>query len=158
NYATFHSASIIWGLVAPKRSFNDQDYGVTLHGFWIGLLLPIPFYFLQKRFPNSWVRNIHIPVILSAAGVLPPAPPATFVFYFVVGFVFNFWLKRYRSAWWERYAFATSAGLDSGLAISTVIIFFALSNNDINMPEWWGTESSCRNENVATLEPTPIPA
>ncbi|KAI8867405.1 OPT superfamily oligopeptide transporter [Ramicandelaber brevisporus] len=156
--ATFYSASIIWGLIAPKKTFNDQDYRVTLHGFWIGALLPIPFYFLQKRYPNSWIRNVHVPVILSASGLLPPAPPALFINFCVVGFIFNYVLKRYRSTWWERYAFATSAGLDSGLAISTVIIFFALQNNDIAMPDWWGTESSCRNENKATLPKLPRPS
>ncbi|KAI8865745.1 OPT superfamily oligopeptide transporter, partial [Ramicandelaber brevisporus] len=155
--ATFYSASIIWGLIAPKKTFNDQDYGVTLHGFWIGALLPIPFYFLQKRYPNSWVRNIHIPVVLSASGLLPPAPPALFINWAIVGFVFNYLLKRYRTTWWERYAFALSAGMDSGMAISTVIIFFALSNNGVVMPEWWGNDSSCHAENMPLIEPVPTP-
>ncbi|KAI8867004.1 hypothetical protein GQ42DRAFT_63417 [Ramicandelaber brevisporus] len=149
--ATFFSASVIWGLIAPKKTFNDQDYGVILHGFWIGAILPVPFYFLAKKFPHSWVRNVHIPVILAACGSIP-APPADLLWFCIVGFIFNYWLKRYRTTWWERYAFAFSAGMDAGLAIATVVIFFALVNPGVEL-EWWGNEVSCRKQNKPTIAP-----
>ncbi|KAI8869385.1 oligopeptide transporter 7-like protein [Ramicandelaber brevisporus] len=153
---TFYSASIIWGLIAPQKSFNEQDYSAILHFFWIGALLPVPFYFLQKRFPNSWVRNIHVPVILAASGFLPPAPPVEYTAWFVVGFFFNYFLKRYRSMWWEKYAFATSAGLDSGTAIAGIILFFAITFNGTTL-EWVGNEGVCRKAGSATFEATPAP-
>ncbi|KAJ2817492.1 hypothetical protein IWW50_006151, partial [Coemansia erecta] len=42
----------------------------------------------------------------------------------------------YRNAQWNRYAFALSAGLDSGLAISGIVTYFAFMN--VKMPDWWG--------------------
>lgn len=35
-------------------------------------MLPIPFYFITRRWPNSWVRYIHIPIMF--AGCLNWAP------------------------------------------------------------------------------------
>ena len=32
----------------------------------------------------------------------------------------------------------TAAGLDSGLIIATIIIFFAITFPDVNIPQWWG--------------------
>ncbi|KAI8865697.1 oligopeptide transporter [Ramicandelaber brevisporus] len=150
--ATFFSASLIFGLASPKRVYNDQDYALNLHGFWVGVLLPIPFYYLARRYPDSWVAHIHIPVILSSSGWLPPSPPVDYSAWFLVNLFFNFYVKRYRTAFWERFAFAISAGLDAGLAVSTVLIFVALTNNGYNI-EWWGTQRVCRNAGVATNGP-----
>ncbi|KAG0063554.1 hypothetical protein BGZ92_005958, partial [Podila epicladia] len=41
-------------------------------------------------------------------------------------------------SWWSRYNYLTSAALDSGVAIAGLVIFFALQNNKINFPYWWG--------------------
>lgn len=38
----------------------------------------------------------------------------------------------------SRYSYITSAALDSGLALSTIVIFFALLLPQIDPPQWWG--------------------
>ncbi|KAF9318307.1 OPT super, partial [Podila minutissima] len=40
--------------------------------------------------------------------------------------------------WWSRYNYLTSAAMDSGLAISGLVIYFALQANNIDFPNWWG--------------------
>lgn len=40
--------------------------------------------------------------------------------------------------WWSRLNYLTSSGLDLGLALSTLVIFFAFTLNNINPPSWWG--------------------
>ncbi|KAF8924786.1 hypothetical protein BGZ52_007757, partial [Haplosporangium bisporale] len=49
-----------------------------------------------------------------------------------------FWLRRYRYDWWSRYNYLTSAALDSGLAICSLVIYFALQNQETVFPTWWG--------------------
>lgn len=36
------------------------------------------------------------------------------------------------------YNYITSAALDSGLALCTILIFFALLLPKVNPPNWWG--------------------
>ncbi|KAI8869615.1 hypothetical protein GQ42DRAFT_106044, partial [Ramicandelaber brevisporus] len=125
---TFYSASIIFGAIGPHRVFNEQSYSVALHGFWIGLVLPVPVYLAARRYQQiaSWISNIHIPAILSAAQVLPPMPPSGFVGWFVVGFIVNYCLKRWQPMIWQRHAFSVSAALDLGTVVAGVVIYFAV--------------------------------
>jgi hypothetical protein len=57
----------------------------------------------------------------------------------IIGFIFNFVIKRRSPAWWAKYNYVTSAGLDSGLAISLIVIFLCLSLPKGGIPfNWWG--------------------
>ncbi|KAJ2589631.1 hypothetical protein H4R99_007393 [Coemansia sp. RSA 1722] len=134
-----YSASIIWNLIGPLKVFGEgSPYSPLLWGFLFGLFLPIPIYFLQRRFPsNRLLKNIYIPVILSGIVGLPPMPPVDFPMWFLFGFIFNFLIHRYWNMWWQRYNFTLSAGLDSGLALSGIFQFLALSQNGIKL-NWWG--------------------
>jgi OPT family oligopeptide transporter len=99
--STFYSASVIWGAVGPAKMFaGSSPYSAMLYFFLIGLVLPIPFYFLAKRYPNSWVRYIHIPLIFNATGMMPPAVPLNFSMWCAGGFVFMYWIRKYRHDWW----------------------------------------------------------
>lgn len=73
---TFYSASIIWGAIGPARMFaSGSPYQSMLWFFLVGLVLPVPFYLLARKYPKSWVKYIHIPLILNATGMMPPAVP-----------------------------------------------------------------------------------
>ncbi|KAJ1885194.1 hypothetical protein LPJ66_010239, partial [Kickxella alabastrina] len=136
-----YSASIIWNLIGPLKVFGEgSPYSPLLWGFLFGIFLPIPVYFLQRRFPSvQWLKHVYIPVILSGIVGLPPMPPVDFPMWFLFGFIFNFLIHRYWNMWWQRYNFTLSAGLDSGLALSGIFQFLALSQNGINL-DWWGNQ------------------
>lgn len=120
-----------------------STYSSLLYGFLIGALLPIPSWILMKKFPHiQWLKYIHFPIMLSAAIMMPPAPPGNFPSWLLVGFIFNFILFRYARAWWKRYAYVFSAAMDCGVAVSVIVIFFTLQNNGIDFPTWWGTGGS----------------
>ncbi|OZJ07038.1 hypothetical protein BZG36_00095 [Bifiguratus adelaidae] len=139
--SVFYSASVIWGVIGPARQFgNGSPYQPVLWFFLIGAVLPIPFYFLSKRFPNSWVKYIHIPLIFNATGIMPPALPINFSMWIFVGFIFMYWMRKYRHAWWQKYNYILSASQDSGLAfgilITSICLFFAPW-----YPVWWGSDA-----------------
>ncbi|RUS27410.1 hypothetical protein BC938DRAFT_483292 [Jimgerdemannia flammicorona] len=137
NAKTFYSASVIWGVIGPAKMFGGESpYSVVLWFFLIGAVLPIPFYFLAKRYPNSFFKHVHMPVLLSATGFMPPASPVNYTSWVFVGFVFMFYLRKYHAAWWAKYNYITSAALDSGLAVSTLVVFAVSSA--IPPPVWWG--------------------
>ncbi|KAI9027412.1 OPT family small oligopeptide transporter [Phycomyces nitens] len=139
NARTFYSASIIWGVIGPGKMFGiGSQYSATLWFFLIGFLLPIPFWLLTKKFPNQkWLAYVHIPLIFNATGMMPPAVPLNFSMWCLVGFIFMYWLRKYRHNWWSKYNYVTSAALDSGTAIAGLIIFGVVAGSGYT-PDWWG--------------------
>ncbi|KAJ1956794.1 hypothetical protein GGI12_005210, partial [Dipsacomyces acuminosporus] len=134
---TFFSASVIWGLVGPARLFgNSSPYHPVLFLFILGALLPIPIWLYTRKFPNSWVQHIHTPLLFIAIGYMPPAPSHVYTNWFIGCFFFNYLWHKYYNRAWQRYAFALSAGLDCGLAISGIIVYYIFQ--DVKLPQWWG--------------------
>lgn len=133
---------MIWGAIGPRRIYGDGGiYHPLEWGFLVGALLPIPFYLLTKRFPGSWVRYIHIPLLLN--GVLYYCPynisyvwPAV-----LVGFAFNHYIKQRYTRWWQKYAYVLTSSFSAGIAIAGVVIFFAVEYHPVAL-NWWGNTVS----------------
>ncbi|THC94177.1 hypothetical protein EYZ11_006350 [Aspergillus tanneri] len=71
---THFNTSLIWGAVGPQRYFTSQvGYGSLLFFFIIGAVLPVPIYLLQRRYPRSLWRRVHVPLFLGGLNYLPPA-------------------------------------------------------------------------------------
>ncbi|SAM03355.1 hypothetical protein [Absidia glauca] len=139
NMNLFGASSVIWGLIGPGKFFASSSlYAFLPYFLLIGFLLPIPFWLLARRFPNSWVRYISIPVVMLGPAPYPPAPTTAGTSFALVGFVFNFFVKRRYNAWWRKYNYVLSAALDSGVAIAAIVIFFAFQYSNISFPTWWG--------------------
>ncbi len=49
-----------------------------------------------------------------------------------------------------RFNYITSAGLDVGLAICTIVIILSLNLTNTSMPSWWGV--SAANNNADNLD------
>ncbi|KAJ1952311.1 hypothetical protein EC988_003623, partial [Linderina pennispora] len=138
---TFFSASVIWGLVGPERMFGTESiYHSMMYLFILGLLLPIPFWLYTRKYPDSWVKHIHTPMLFIASGYMPPAPSHVYFNWWVGCFALNFLWGRLFNRGWQRYAFSLSAGLDCGLAISGIVTYYAFQN--VALPHWWGMEST----------------
>lgn len=141
--STFYTASVIWGLVGPRRIFgNLGHYSHVNWWFLFGALAPCLVWLAQKTFPSQkWIRFIHMPVLLGSTAMMPPASAVNFTSWIIVGFISGFVFFRYRPAWWERYNYIFSGGLDAGTAFMTILVFFSLQYvNNIGV-EWWGNGS-----------------
>jgi len=140
--STFAQAMLIWGGIGPQRIFSvGAPYSPVLWFFLVGALLPLPFYFLAKRYPLSIWRYVNIPVMFSGLGAIPPASGMNYASWALVGFIFNYCIRRYRFRWWMRYNYILSAALDSGVAVSSIVIFFCLlyPRGGIQL-KWWGND------------------
>jgi OPT family oligopeptide transporter len=135
----FFSASVIWGLIGPARVFSPgQIYSGLLAFFVVGAVTPVIIYFVAKRYPRSAAKYLMAPLIFGGAGSIPPATPLNYLSWGIVGYVFQFVIKKRHFRWWSRLNYLTSAGLDLGLAIGTIVIFVAFTLHDIEPPQWWG--------------------
>ncbi|KAH0596138.1 hypothetical protein MHUMG1_05999 [Metarhizium humberi] len=137
----FFSASVIWGLIGPDRMFSPgRIYSALFLFFVLGAIVPIVVYFGFKRYPKSPLQYVMAPLIFGGAGAIPPATPLNYFSWGIVGFIFQYWIKKRHFGWWGRLNFLTSCGLDLGLALGTLFIFFAFTMHGIEAPKWWGNE------------------
>ncbi|KAJ7498737.1 OPT oligopeptide transporter [Mycena latifolia] len=141
----FGTASIIWGVIGPARQFSQgQIYYSLTFFFLIGFLCPLGAWLVHKKWPNSWVRYLNFPVIFSGTGAIPPASAINYVPWAIVGFIFQYVIRRRHFAWWTKYNYVLSAALDAGVAISAIFIFFVLQYpmggaiGATTVQTWWG--------------------
>lgn len=140
-YRVTFDASVIWGLIGPRRLFGPGGlYRNLIWLFLIGAVLPVPIWAFSKMFPEKkWIALINIPVISYGFAGMPPATPTNIASWLITGTIFNYFVFRYRKRWWQKYNYILSAALDAGTAFMGVLLFFALQNENKNL-KWWGTD------------------
>ncbi|KAJ6626902.1 OPT oligopeptide transporter protein-domain-containing protein [Mycena sp. CBHHK59/15] len=136
----FATASLTWGGIGPARLFSPGGmYNPLLYGFLVGALLPVPFYYLARRYPLSYWRYINIPVFFGGVGAIPAASAYNYAAWATTGFIFNFVMRRRHFRWWMRYNYILSAALDAGVSISLIVMFFTVVYPKGGFTiEWWG--------------------
>ncbi|CAK5266492.1 unnamed protein product [Mycena citricolor] len=122
---TFFTASVLWGTLGPKRMFGQGGiYNSLLYCFLIGAALPIPFYFLRKRFRS--LEHVHLPVIIYGGLIWAPGSIANIWPAVPVAWLFNVFIKKRYLAWWGKYNYITTTAFSAAIAISAIVIFFAV--------------------------------
>lgn len=138
----FYDASVIYGLIGPRRVFGDLGHYSAVNWFFLaGALAPVLVWVASKIFPGQkWIKLINIPLVLSATGMMPPASAVNYTSWLIIGFISGFVAYRYKREWWKRYNYVLSAGLEAGAAFMAVLIFFALQYSKEIRLAWWGND------------------
>jgi len=137
----FFTASAVWGIVGPSRQFGSSSiYHPQLYALLVGVFLPIPFWLWQRKYPQTRLKYINIPVLINGVGYIPPATGINYSSWFAVGFTFQYLIRKRNFAWWSKFNYVLSAGLDCGTLICALFIFFvlALPFKQSIQPQWWG--------------------
>ena len=139
NGRSFFSSSVVWGVIGPTRAFGSQSIYKYFNFFWLlGAVFPIALWGLTKVMRHRYISNLHGPILIGAMAWLPPATPLSFFSWVIFGLIFNLWIRKRWHGWWREYNYITAAALDTGLILSTVVIFFALTLPGVEAPKWWG--------------------
>lgn len=71
----------------------------------------------------------------------PPFNGVNFTSWAMVGFIFQWFMRRSHFRWWMRYNYLTAVGLDAGVIFALIIIFFSVQfpKGGINV-NWWGND------------------
>ena len=78
------------GLIGPTRQFGSGSlYHGHLWALLVGALLPLPFWWWQRRFPDTRLKYVNIPVFLNGPTCIPPATGINYSSWFLVGFIFR---------------------------------------------------------------------
>lgn len=160
----FYSASVLFGAFGTERVFGKTGssakgatgglYPFLKWCFLIGVVVALIFYAVQytipqliaKRYPERKVQMQRLserlgkinPVVINA-GILGFAPGN--LMYTTGGVylaaVWTLYIKKRYRTWWTKYTYVAVAGVNVGLALSAIIIFFALQYIDVEL-NWWG--------------------
>ncbi|VAH39539.1 unnamed protein product [Triticum turgidum subsp. durum] len=136
----FFDASVIWGLVGPKRIFGTHgNYEAVNWFFLIGAAGPVIVYIFHRIFPSQkWILMINLPVLIGATAQMPAATAVNYNSWLLIGTIFNLFVFRYRKTWWQRYNYILSGALDAGVAFMAVLLYFTLTMENRTV-DWWGT-------------------
>lgn len=174
---TFFTAAVFWGTVGPRKIWGvGGPYASTLVGFPLGIVFVVVFYLLNRKWPKNPIwRNAH-PVVMMTGGLswapynlayMWPAVP-------VSAFSWLYLKKRYLALWSKvclvpsrvvsdanvccvQYNFVTSAAFSCAIALSGVLIFFAVQLPEVEV-SWWGNNvpyEGCDGRNNCTLMKVP---
>jgi hypothetical protein len=83
-------------------------------------------------------KFLHTPFYVPSPNSIERATPLSFFAWVYFGLLFNHLLHARCPAWWRKYNYITAAGLDAGLILSTIVIFFAITLPGVEIPQWWG--------------------
>lgn len=157
NETSLFSASVVWGVIGPKRIF-DHQYPVLKWMFLLGAGLAVVCWFVQFCLPQLLLQKFpkHSRLILRLRRIVTKANPLTLcsgmlfwsprnLSYFTgmvyIAAFFNWFLLSRFQSWWKKYTYVFSAGMDTGVALSGIVIFFAVQYNNYEL-KWWGNEVS----------------
>ncbi|KAK7829367.1 oligopeptide transporter 6, partial [Quercus suber] len=122
----FFDASVIWDsldLVESLETLANMEISIAI--------APLLVWLAHKAFPKqNWIRLIHMPVLLGATSMMPPASALDHCWV-------SLWIcgVQIQPDMWKRYNYVLSGGLDAGTAFMTVLLFLALGATQI---QWWG--------------------
>ncbi|KAJ3270451.1 hypothetical protein HDV01_007811 [Terramyces sp. JEL0728] len=108
-----------WGAIGPARFWGD-NYAVLNWGYFIGFVLPFIPWLLNKAFPSKYWRMINIVVIANSA--FPSGyPQVGIVTPFIVAFICQFYLYRYKRDFWEKYVWIICIAFDSASSLIAIL-------------------------------------
>ena len=99
---TSFTSSVLWGTLGPKKMFGvGAIYNGLLWFFLIGAILPIPPYFLSRKW--KVFRYFHAPVFLHGGFSWAPYNLANIWPAVPVAWLFNYYIRKRYLGWWSKY-------------------------------------------------------
>ncbi|KAF7059465.1 hypothetical protein CFC21_066369 [Triticum aestivum] len=138
-----YNEMVVWGLIGPRQMFFKGVYSKLVYFFLIGIIAPIPFWILARRFPEKkWIKLIRVPVLFMLGAQMPPARAVNYICWFVLGFIFNYIIFRRCKELWARYSLLFSVAMDTGIAAMALLTMLVLQMRGINGINGWGSSVS----------------
>ncbi|KAK2595056.1 oligopeptide transporter 6 [Conoideocrella luteorostrata] len=182
--APLYASSLMWGLLGSDRMFNSV-YPLFKWCFLIGAgvallflagqglgpkylpgmreairakLSPSRFNTLDRTLFRFIASLMWLNPVLIIQGIQHWAPSnlAYKTPGFILSYVFMYWLPRHRLAWWSKYNYVLSAALTAGLAVSALVMFFAVGYHPVSL-KWWGNTVSTAGVDGKQVGWMPIP-
>lgn len=137
---TQYNAHLVWGLFGSHLFTLGGRYSWVLWFFLAGAAVAAVISALQMWKPKSFWKHINPTLFFGGATLIPSVTGFNYSTWAITGFIFNFYIHRKHNAWWKKYNLVLSVGMDCGVAIAAIIIFFAVVYTGASDRYlWWGT-------------------
>lgn len=157
NIQQFNTLAIAWSIAKDMFSVGAKYQWVTL-AYLLGFVVPIPMYLGNKIWPHRAWSYFNFSIIAWYMGWLFVGINASITMYFVIGFFAQFYLRKYRPRWFNKYNYIVSAALDGGTQTIVFVLTFAVfggSGKARPFPTWAGNPSA-DTHNLDYCQPSPI--
>jgi hypothetical protein len=88
--SVWFNSGVLWGAISPARIFGP---GAMYHGvLWAllaGAFVPIPFWYLGRKYPKTIWKAVNWGVIFNSVLAIPPANGINYATFLLVGFIFR---------------------------------------------------------------------
>ncbi|KAJ7899268.1 OPT oligopeptide transporter [Mycena olivaceomarginata] len=135
----FNSAAIAWGALGKPLYATGTRYGFVPYMLLVGLLFPVPFWLLHKKYPKFGFNLVFTPVLTAELGFLAVGINSSVFTSFLLAIFSQYYLRKYRATWFRKYNFLLSAALDGGTSVMIFVFTFAVgggSGKVIPFPTW----------------------
>jgi hypothetical protein len=117
--------------------------------------LPVPGWYLHRKFPTVGYKHINIPMVLIGMCIVPGSATSWITVSFIIILVSQYYIKRRHRDWFVKYNYLISTALDSGTSLMVFIIAMSLyggaSGVSHPFPTWWGNRAGKKKKKVSFL-------
>ncbi|KAE9396396.1 OPT oligopeptide transporter [Gymnopus androsaceus JB14] len=147
---SYNSVAVAWGALGKPLYATGTRYGFVPYMLLVGLLFPIPFWLLHKKWPKFGWNLIFTP-ILAELGFLSVGINSSVFSTLLVALFSQYYLRKYYPTWFRKYNFLLSAALDGGTEIMIFVSTFAVNGGSGTahpFPNWGLNPSSAEGVNL----------
>ena len=108
-----------------------------LYAIIFGAFVPLPFWFLGRRKPNSVFAKVSTPLWFTNTVVIAPVSGTSIASNFAMGFIFQYVVRKRNFRWWAKFNYVAGAGLDAGTGFGAIVVFFALLVSKVTLLRIW---------------------
>ncbi|TVY27147.1 Oligopeptide transporter [Lachnellula hyalina] len=147
NVQQYNTLAIAWSIAGDLFSVGARYQWVTI-SYLVGFIVPVPFYLLHRYTKIRFFEYINLPIVLWYMGWLFVGVNASIGSYFVIGFIAQFYLRKYKPGLFVKYNYLVSAALDGGTQVMVFILSFAVfggSGKSQAFPTWAGNNGGVAN-------------
>ncbi|KAJ3112022.1 hypothetical protein HK100_002470, partial [Physocladia obscura] len=140
NIIGFNTKAITFGTLAPKILAAGGTYEWLSYAFIVGAFVPIPFWLAHRFFPKIGFNMVNTSILTWYFCIFTVGVNSGWWTRNILGFVFQLYLRKYRSAWFNKYTYVLAAGLNAGTQLAVFVMSFAFQGAGgvtIDPPFWF---------------------
>lgn len=141
----YNSQAVAWGGLSHQLFAAGKRYQWVAWAYLVGLVVPIPFWYVHKKWPKLRMDYLYTPVICYYIGWLCVGINSSILSYFAIAWFSQWWLRTRYPGWFAKYNYILGAALDGGTQVMVFILSFAVfgaAGSSHLFPQWWGANQN----------------